>query len=133
MKSNPLLCVPCDVVGANVRLTFQSHAEARSCDIASYATFSHGAMRSRYDRGKYGEQPSQECAIGVADPIADDLFKKTNHHWSFSILVVLQRAYPLSSFAGLRPAMANCAGLLVISCKLFSIQMTDSALNFERA
>lgn len=61
---------------------------------AEFATLGEAMRRYLSDQGL---PPPRECAIGIANPVAGDRIKMTNHHWSFSISE-LQRELGLSRF-----------------------------------
>jgi glucokinase len=76
-----------DVGGTNARFAWWPASGAplervATLRCAEFTTLGEAMRRYLADQGL----PSpRECAIGIANPVAGDRIKMTNHHWSFSI------------------------------------------------
>lgn len=76
-----------DIGGTNARFAWWPAADAplervATLPCAEFASLGEAMRRYLADQGL---PTPRECAIGIANPVAGDRIKMTNHHWSFSI------------------------------------------------
>ena len=96
-----------DVGGTNARFAWLSRPGAALSDLATLPAADHATLQKAMQT-YLADRPGRArwCAIGIANPVAGDLVRMTNHHWSFSIsqvqaLLGLDRFLVINDFTAL--------------------------------